>query len=499
MTYDCGEVVAQPRRHQRCLVALLLILAWAPLPLGSNREWSLALLCAAIMLIAGVVALGYVASPYRVPESMRRYRIPILVLVLWAAFPLLQLVSPPAELAAYSGLDVQRAYQGLKPVAGEVTSYLTIDRDSTARALLRQSALVGLFVIVLVVVDRLSRLKLLLGVMFVAGAAQALYGLLVYLGGSEAGLWTPRISTQAITGTYVNQNHFAGLIEITLPVGLGFAFAALSSSQATFGPGVRMLLSQLMSRQALILFGVFLMLAALILTGSRGALASLLIGILAALAIGYRARHPGDPALRLVVLLGAMIVGVLLWFGSGALGGKLDRLGDAGDRAALREVSYELIGRNPLSGTGAGTYRWIFPAFKDERFGSGFYEHAHNDFLEILVEQGVVGFILVSIPVLLLLFAIARAYRRRHDLIARGAMFATLTGCISLLVHGLVDFNLQIPANAAYFSCLLAAGAAASVLPSPSSDVETVSSARLAGGPRSERPRRLSHPIRNAW
>ena len=349
------------------------------------------------MLLVGVTALGYVVSPRRVPESIHRHKVPILVLVLWAAFPLFQLTSISSGFGFLSGLDAWSAYQGLKPLSSDVTTYISIDRDATVRALLRQSALVGLFILVLVTVDRMSRLKLLLGAMFLSGAAQALYGLVVYLGGPETGLWTPRFSADSITGTYVNQNHFAGLIETTLPIGLGFAFGVLSPSATTFDfrSGIRILLTQLLSRQTFILFGVFIMLAALTLTGSRGALASVLVGIVAGLVLGFRVARPGASVMRLSLLLCAMIACAVLWFGSGALGDKLGRLGDTGDRADLRDISYELISRNPVFGTGAGSYQYVFPAFKDERFGSGYYEHAHNDYLEILVEQGFVGFALV--------------------------------------------------------------------------------------------------------
>ena len=102
--------------------------------------------------------------------------------------------------------------------------------------------------------------------------------------------------------------------------------------------------------------------------------------------------------------------------------------------------------------------------YKDERFGAYFYEHAHNDFLEILIEQGIVGFSLLAAGIILIFVRVVRAFVHRHDPLMRGALFATIAGCVSLMVHGLVDFNLQIPANASYFFVLLGIGVVASEL-----------------------------------
>ena len=155
----------------------------------------------------------------------------------------------------------------------------------------------------------------------------------------------------------------------------------------------------------------------------------------------------------------------IFWLGSGQFSEKLESEGFSSNRAEQRELSYRIIADSPLIGTGAGTYRWVFPTYKDERFGPYFYEHAHNDFLEILAEQGIIGFSLLAAGITLIFVRVVRAFVRRHDPLMRGALFATIAGCVSLLVHGLVDFNLQIPANASYFFVLLGIGVVASELP----------------------------------
>jgi O-antigen ligase len=206
------------------------------------------------------------------------------------------------------------------------------------------------------------------------------------------------------------------------------------------------------------------MTAALIMTASRGAIGALAVGITVAVSIAVWRKGARARELTVGMTAVALAAIAIFWLGSGRLSEKLQAAGFSSDRGDLRELSYRMISDNPLFGTGLGTFRWVFPSYKDERFGSYFYEHAHNDFLGMLGEQGIIGASLLTLGLLLIIFRIVRAYGRRRDPLIRGALFATIAGCVSLMVHGLVDFNFHIPANASYFFVLLGLGTVASSL-----------------------------------
>jgi O-antigen ligase len=199
-------------------------------------------------------------------------------------------------------------------------------------------------------------------------------------------------------------------------------------------------------------------------TTSRGGTGALAIGIVVAIAIAVSRKGVRARELRLGMMAVILALIAVFWLGPGQFAEKLQSSGLSSNRADQRELSYRIIEDSPLVGTGVGTFRWIFPIHKDERFGAYFYEHAHNDFLEVLSEQGIVGFSLLVMGVALALVHVVRAFLNRRDPLMRGALFATIAGCVSLMVHGLVDFNLQIPANASYFFVLLGVGVVASVL-----------------------------------
>ena len=78
----------------------------------------------------------------------------------------------------------------------------------------------------------------------------------------------------------------------------------------------------------------------------------------------------------------------------------------------------------------------------------------------------MLGAALALAGVAALLLAAIRGALARRDPVLRAALFASIAGVLALLAHGAVDFNLQIPANAALFFVLLGLGAAAATAPS---------------------------------
>jgi O-antigen ligase len=105
---------------------------------------------------------------------------------------------------------------------------------------------------------------------------------------------------------------------------------------------------------------------------------------------------------------------------------------------------------HPVLGNGVGTFETVFPAYMSH-VSDLHWTHAHDDFAEVLAETGLVGGAL-------LLWGLVLFFRRAFlHLPARlradwsWIPIGAAVGAVGLLCHSLVDFNLRLPANAAWF------------------------------------------------
>lgn len=441
---------------------LMLLAAWLPVPLGSNRPWSWELMHAGGMVLLGFWCLGMLTTPRPLPATLKRERLAIALLSLWAIYVACQSLPLPAGVvevlnpAAYQ----HQLHAFSKAQTGAFS--LSLDRGASLSEFQKITAYLALFVLTLALVTNRRRLRIALTVLVIIGTLQALYGIVLYLSADRIALWNPGDNRDAVSGTYINRNHFAGLMAMCIAAAAGLI---LAESGRFHGRGwrdfARRTADHLLRRTGWLSFSLLLMITALVLTASRGGVAATLFGIgLATLfAVFFHGKRAAESRLlpRIVLL---SFVG-MAWLGAGGLFEKLEAVGFSSNRGDIRAATLDIAGDYPLTGSGAGTFRWIFPSYKSDALGGGYYEHAHNDYLELLAEQGLIGAALLAGAVVLIFSRIVSSYARRRDPLARGAQFAAIAGGSALLAHGLVDFNLNIPANAALFFLLLGLGSVA--------------------------------------
>jgi O-antigen ligase len=133
-----------------------------------------------------------------------------------------------------------------------------------------------------------------------------------------------------------------------------------------------------------------------------------------------------------------------------------DRLNEEGPiefRQAVYTGAWDMFLERPLLGWGLGNFPEAYPQYRSF-YTNLFVNQAHNDYMQLLVEMGALGF------VVMLWFLVRMYYRAAEKLgswssnINGSLTLAAMLGCTGILVHSLVDFNLQIPANAALFYVL---------------------------------------------
>ena len=281
------------------------------------------------------------------------------------------------------------------------------------------------------------------------GALYAFFALAQELTSNGKIFWfyTPRFQTSNY-GSYVNHNHYAGLMEMLVPIPLVVSMGHL------FRGGKR----------ALVASCAVLMASTIFLSGSRGGMIAFVLEIVLFAALTLAQRGSPRAALGSVTMC-ILILAFLVFLGKGQVLGRLGDLGP-GIRLNITKDCLRMFFDRPVLGWGLGTFPTVYPSYRSF-YTNMFINEAHNDYAQLLVETGLLGFALMP-WFLIRLYQYGLPTSRRWEFKWDGALsLAALMGCTGILFHSFVDFNLQIPANAAFFYVLCAL--AASDLPSQSS------------------------------
>jgi O-antigen ligase len=291
-----------------------------------------------------------------------------------------------------------------------------------------------------------------LAVALLASAAfQSFYGILILASGHDM-IWNVQKVhyLDSATGTFVNKNHFAGLLEASLPVGLALVLSRSRRRRRGRPGSLRDRIVEQLSPRGIrsLLLGLLLLvgIAGLLLSLSRtGAVLGIIALLLTALASGREGLKT-----RLVVVMVVLAVAAvpLAQLGAERFADRYSRSVDdftaSGGRAVVWSDTWKMALDFPVVGTGFGTFAAVYPLYRSPEVRL-FFDHAHNDALQAFAEGGVVGVAFLTLILVPLFRRIVGAFTGAGGTLAVG--FAA--GLTALLLHELIDFNLHIPANAA--------------------------------------------------
>jgi O-antigen ligase len=269
-------------------------------------------------------------------------------------------------------------------------------------------------------------------------------------------------------GPFVNRNHFAGFDELIIPCGLVPLVLGKVRHERRFVVGVL----------------VFVPLAALFLSASRGGIVSLGVEICILTVLLFMRRAVGRHALAgaAVLVLSLLLVS---WLGVKEILARFSSLQtlevSEGKRASMRQGTWRIFLDHPLSGTGLGTLQIVYPRYETQYDGK-IVNHAHNDYLEALAETGILGGLCCAWYLGLLFFQGISRIQGADRSFALSLHLTGLVACCGFLTHSLVDFNLHIPSNALLFF-LMGMLATASVRSSNSANVVPLPQADRVGIP----------------
>lgn len=251
-----------------------------------------------------------------------------------------------------------------------------------------------------------------------------------------------------IYGPYVNHNHYAGLMELLIPIPLVISLTHLAHEKERMAAGI----------------AAAIMTGTVFLSGSRGGMLAVLAEFMF-LAILMTRQKRGVRTAVGVGVFAIVLLSLLTWLGGKELTTRVFSIGketrteiSGGMRLSIDRDALSMFRRKPLLGWGLGTFPTVYPQFRSF-YTNFFVNEAHNDYLQCLTETGILGFG-AMLWFLITLYRMALPKIRNWTSSVTGSVTLACTlGVTGILVHSFFDFNLQIPANAAlfYVFCALAA------------------------------------------
>jgi len=381
----------------------------------------------------------------------------VVVQLIWLPSALVTRLSPMRLLDPALG-HLSHVAKGWQP--------LSIYPYQTLLALAKLLAYVAAFVLAGSLFDSGRRKSILVRGLIILGCFEAVYGIVQYLTGwQQIFTYKKQFYTQDATGTYVNHNHFAGLLGLIIPLVGSMAFyyfqqwaegrAQDLDRHATPGK------SSVGFQSLFYVFMALVLAIGVVFSRSRGGILAMVfslvfIGLLAQLRTTRKAWTAGV----FVFLLG--LAGYAIWIGLDPVLARFEQLREPGylqleGRISIWKDSLHLVRDFPLIGTGLGTFGVAFRRYQTSMLDN-MVDHAHNDYLEFASETGLLGLAILFLPMLYLFGRMIAAFLNDPRRFRRAVLLGCIGSTLAILIHSLADFNLQIPANALVVAVILGTG-----------------------------------------
>lgn len=422
---------------------LMFIVMASALLFGAVEIWSSSVILALVYSLGLVWTLGRGYADYSSPPHTKLLMITGFTFTLYAC---LQIVPLPLIMLKYlsPGAHRLREFYSLEPSRNAAISLVPY------RSLLEVLKVAAFFIVFSVAstyfISR-DRLKSFVIALSVFGFCLAVFAIVQKATWNGRVYWFRELSMGGEPfGPFVNRNHFAGFTGMIIPLTLGLAIIKHTREKKIFYGFLSVIMS----------VAVFFSL-------SRGGIVSFCSGmaLFGVLLLASRLQQ------RKVWLIGIFLVAVLtylVWLGVDPIMARFSQT-DITKEQRLIVWSTTLTAAKDfwLTGSGLGTFLNVFPLYSPASVQS-IYDHAHNDYLEFLLETGLGGALLLACFIGILLRSVFRSsFEGRQGIM----LMAALSSMTSMAVHSLFDFNLHILSNLLLFGMVLGMIAALSDVDDP--------------------------------
>ena len=379
---------------------------------------------------------------------------------------------------------------------------ITLYKYASEVELLRLLIYIGVYFLIVNNIKSWQQIRQIVMTIIITGTSIAFLGHLQYLSGSGKIFWLYDIQRTDFFGTFSNRDHFACYMAMIIPLAIGLLIIEYLCYSAN--PK----LSIVNHRIIFYLFTIVILLSSLFLARSGGGAFAMMTSLFLLIGIMLCRKRLRKMSWFVIPIL-IITFGMLVWIGIQPVVEKLSTSVDIGNRSLQARLEFwkdtiSAIKHFPVFGSGIGVFPFIYPQYSTITYVHGrLINHAHNDYLELMLETGLIGFGIIlwalycfikdnalyhvlgitkgidhehSITNRMKYFnlfgiknvtnnnqsnnhksalKISDSFKKRKDPFIIGIAIGGILGVMSICLHGIVDFNFHVPANAFLLSVLL--------------------------------------------
>ena len=430
---------------------ILILIPFLALSFGGVQKWTTVTMELILFSLIALWGINSLSKKDSFQSSKRKDSFLYLLLLPFIFIPLAQIVPLSSELLKLisPGLFIIKESAGINDNIN-FPGHISVNPYETLSSLKLLISCFFSFILTAILFNKKERLKVAIYFLLALSFILSFFGVVQYFSWNGKLFWFKPITVGAPFGPFVNHNHFASFINLTI-------LPLLSLLLYQFRRGIRYNLLE--RRETLFLiFSLSLTICALLLSGSRGGIVSFLAGISFMIFILWKEGEYKKKAFILSLTLSIVSL-LLVLVESESVFNTLSTLYSVSDDPSLLyrlkgwKASLDIIMDYPFLGTGLGTYRDIFLLYRPFDMERTFH-YAHNEYIQLLVETGVVGFFMLSIPFFVLFIKLNPIQAVDKDREKRYLQAGLYSAIFIMLIHNVVEFNMHIPSNAYLFSII---------------------------------------------
>lgn len=430
----------------------LTTLVFAPLAFGAAEQWALI----TVELLICFSVLFFILSNRL--EKKKLFQVPgLLPISLLLLLMVIQIIPLPVFIVKYLSPSAYEVYRPIIEFTGSQFIPLSVHQKMTLEEFIRIGSFFLFYFLTVQILQDNSKLQITVKLVVYLAIGIAVIAILQKLSSTSQIYWfRPSPAGTNSMGPWVGRANYCGFMELLCPLILSLYF--FYRPRVKYKETLRMKVVSFfsmpgMNNHLLLAVGFVLVCVSVFLSMSRGGIVSLCLALM--LFIYMHSSRSKDTTLLSTSFIVGCVVLAVAWFGWQPIlnrfkntvvsvidvkEGRFDLWGD----------TLELIKDYWATGSGFGTYMDIFPSYKTMA-DDLIYDHAHNEYLELLTDGGVAGIVFASWFVVAVVLKGLKILKKRRDNFAALVSFGVISGVVGFLVHCFADFNMHNGAVALYF------------------------------------------------